>query len=252
MSFFKAAWKEIVFFVGEVRHQPSFPWVTWAKRKHLVDYDEILEVLPKIKYGDVGLHRDMGYLSNVFIPGFMKHAWLHTEDGATRPQIIEAISDGVIKRNAIYPLFSDFSIILSPKDVTDEERAGACHKMNGILGAEYDVDFKFDIEDELKFYTGEDLDSAADDLKKGQDNLKKYKYAFSCSEAVSYSWWHKREQLRLFRKVRKGYNCILPDDFMNHGWKIKWMSKSVTVEAAREIGLHEEGVQMIAEFLKKG
>ena len=251
MSFFQKVWKEVAFFVGDVRGQSSFPYVTWSKHSHLVDYDEIMEVLPEIKYGDIGLHRDMHFLSNVFIPGFMKHSWIHTEDGITSPKIVEAISEGVVMRNPYYPLFSDFFIILSPKNVTDEEREGACLKANKIVGAEYGIDFNFDIEEELAFYAGDDKGAAAHDLQCTQENLCKYKFSFSCSEAVSYAWWHKREQLQLYRQVRKGYNCILPDDFLNHGWEIKWLSKSVTVKAARDIGLHEEGIQMIAEYIEQ-
>lgn len=248
MGIFQDIYRKLVFFVGDIKKLNSFPWVTWATHEHLIDYDEVLEVLPLIQYGDVGLHRDIGYLSNVAIPGFMKHAWLHTEDGIEKPQIVEAISEGVVKRNAIYPIFSDYTIILSPKEVTDKERGGACIKANQIVGVKYDVNFKFDIEAELKYYTGRDTEGATRDLKQAETYIKHYDAAFSCTEVVSYSWWHKREQLRLFRKKARGKEVILADDFINGGWEIKWMSRSVTPDAARKLKLHEEGIGMIEEY----
>lgn len=241
-------YKNTIFFVGDIRKLHSFPWVTWAKHEHNVNYDEILEILPTIKYGDIGIHRDNGYLSNVFIPGFMKHAWIHVEDGVESPQIVESISEGVIQRNAIYPLFSDFSIILSPKDATDEERKGACRKAKKVIGAEYDVDFKFDIEEELTHYKGNDKGSAIKSLQISEKHIKKHNYSFSCTETVSYAWWHKRDDLRLYRKRRRGKKVIIADDFINRGWNIKWLSASVTADAARKYKLHEEGLDMISDY----
>ncbi len=76
---FKALWRKIVFFVGDVHTVPAFPWVSWGIKKHQMNYDEVLVALPKIQYGDIGLHRDKGFLSNVAIPGFMKHSWIHVQ-----------------------------------------------------------------------------------------------------------------------------------------------------------------------------
>lgn len=250
MLFFDKLWRKIVFFIGDIRRLDKFPWVTWAVHEHGVGYDEILAALPLIKYGDVGIHRDAGYLSNIAIPGFMKHGWIHTRDGLDNPQIVEATSDGVLGKSALYPMFSDFTIILEPKGVSDDERKGACKKANGVIGAEYDVDFRFDIESELQYYQGKDRDGAINDLIEGEAFLRRYDHAFSCTELVSYSWWHKREDLRLYRKKSRGKSVILADDFLNGGWSIKWASKSVTVEAAQRYGLHEEGIAMIESYLQ--
>lgn len=247
MGFYRKIKRKVVFWVGDIHRLSSFPYVSWSHRDHRVSYGEVLEMLPDIKFGDVGIHRDSGYMSNFFIPGFMKHGWIHTEDGVSTPKIVEAVSEGVLRRSPMYPLYSDYSIVLSPKDVTDEERKGACVKANGIVGAEYDEDFDFDIEEELKFYTGDDKEDARVSLEHASHNLKK-KYGFSCTETVSYAWWHKRQQLRLYRKKRMGRECILADDFLNGAWEIKWMSKSVTPDVARKHKLHEEGLQMISDF----
>ena len=71
MGFFNDIYRKAVFFIGDIRKIDSFPWVTWDVHQHRVSLDEIIEALPKIKYGDVGIHRDDGYLSNIAIPGFM-------------------------------------------------------------------------------------------------------------------------------------------------------------------------------------
>jgi len=246
---FKELYRKLIFFFGDIRRLNTFPYITWSVHEHKVDYDEALEALPLITYGDVGIHRDSGYLSNLAIPGFMKHAWIHVQDGTSNPQITEAISEGVILRNAIYPIFSDFSIILSPKNVTDNERKGACKKAKHVIGEKYDVNFKFDIEEELQYYTGKDKVKAKRDLIESQRYIRAYDGAFSCTELVSYAWWHKREELRLYRKKRRGKSVIIADDFLNNRWEIKWLSKSVTVAVAKKYGLHEEGLKMIEDFL---
>jgi hypothetical protein len=204
-----------------------------------------------VRYGDVGLHRDTGYLSNVAIPGFMKHAWIHTEDGITQPLIVEAVSEGVLKRSALYPLYSDYAVILAPRDeqaITEEQRKGACKKADQIVGARYDHNFEFDIEDELKYYRGQNEDEARKHLEAGTALMQNYDYGFSCTEAVSYCWWHRREALEIFRSRSRGKSVILADSFLNRSWKIRWASQQVTVDAARVLGLGEEGLSLIEEY----
>ena len=164
MSYFEEFYRKLIFFFGDIRRLHSFPYVTWAVNEHQIDYDEALEVLPLITYGDIGIHRDSGYLSNIAIPGFMKHGWIHVDDGISDPKIIEAISEGVVMRNPIYPIFSDFTIILSPKNVSEKERKGACKKAKNVVGEQYDVNFEFDIEEELQHYTGVNKKDAKRDL----------------------------------------------------------------------------------------
>ena len=247
MLWLKHIYAWLVYRIGDIHTTSRCPWVSWQVPHHLVDYDEILAALPLIRYGDIGLHRDRGYLSNAFIPGFMKHAWIHVWDGVDRPQIVEAISDGVIKRSAIAPMYSDYAIILSPHGITDAERGGACLKAERVVGTGYDPFFEFDIEEELQFYTGGDRDGAARDVE--ERNRNAYRYTFSCTEVVGYAWWHKREELRITRKKRLGKQVILADDFLNPSWHIKWASQSVTVDAARSLGLHEQGLAMLEDYL---
>jgi len=63
--------------------------------------------------------------------------------------------------------------------------------------------------------------------------------------------WHKREELCLYRTERRGKNVIVADDFLNNDWYIKWLSKSVTLDAAEKYGLHEESLSMIEKHLAK-
>jgi hypothetical protein len=87
-------------------------------------------------------------------------------------------------------------------------------------------------------------------LGAGVEFMKKYDCGFSCTEAVSYAWWHEREKLRIYREKSRGKQVVLADSFLNGGWEIVWMSDSVTEEAAEKFGMHEEGLDMIAKFLR--
>lgn len=246
-NFFNDCWRKTVFFFGKIRRLNKFPWVTWAVEQRAVDYQEIMEMVDKIQFGDVGLHRDAGYFSNVAISGFMIHAWIHTEDGYTG-KIVEAVSEGVLHRSYLYPVYSDYTIILRPRNVNEEERKGACKKAKQIVGSVYDVDFKFDIEEEIKYWTGKDEDEARNHLLEGQTWVREYEPSFTCTEVAAYSWWHRREQLRLYRTKRMGKSVILADTFLNNGWEIVWMSNSVTVDAAKKLGVPEEGLLMIEKY----
>jgi len=253
MNIFEKMYRDAVFFVGDVKKIDSFPWVTWATKKHKVNFEEIMDILPLIQYGDVGIHRDEGYLSNVAIPGFMKHAWIHTDDmsaGNTNPMIVEAISEGVVYRSAIYPMYSDYTIILRPKNVDYKARRGACKKAKSIVGTRYDHEFDFDIEKELEHYNGVNLEEAKEELGSGVEYMRKYDHGFSCTEAVGLAWWHEREKLRIYREKSRGKEILLADGFMNGGWEIVWMSESVTEKVAEKFGLHEEGLDMIYKYLK--
>jgi hypothetical protein len=232
-------WRKLVFFFGDLRRLRVFPWLTWDVHQHMVGFDEMLDALPLIRPGDIGLHTDRGYFSNLVIPGFFKHAWIFT-DFSPHLQIVEAVSEGVLHRNALVPMRSDYVIILRPKPVSPDEIRGAVKKARQIVGAKYDVHFKFDIEEELRYYQGRYPEEAADDLRTGQAWLQEFDHGFSCTEVVSYAWWHKREALRI-QRVRRGLQeIILADGFLNPNWEIVWKSASVTPKAARSYGLAKD------------
>jgi hypothetical protein len=263
------AWRRIVFLVGDIRKLDSFPYVTWDVHEHEVEYDEAMEALCYVKAGDVGVHRDKGYLSNCAIPGFMKHAWVHVTDpvklqslndrehyDTTKTEIVEAISEGVVRRHALYPIRSDYVIILRPKDANANDIVKAVKKANKIVGCEYDADFKFDIEEELARFkdTTGNIDKLAEEkneFTRTVTNIKaEWDGGFSCTETASFCWWHLRDKLRLYRIEARGKKVILADQFINGGFDIIWMSKSVTPEVARKLGLGEEGILMITEYIK--
>ncbi|HOX08239.1 MAG TPA: hypothetical protein PK280_17730 [Planctomycetota bacterium] len=261
------AWRRIVLWGGDVRKIGHFPWVTWDVSEHLVEYEEAVSALPFIRPGDVGLHRERGFLSNLAIPGFMKHAWLHMngpqrfgipggkqlcDTGAM--EMVEAVSEGVLRRSALHPIRSDYTIILRPKDVSPASVRWALEKSRRIVGCQYDTDFRFDIEEELTHFQSDAVPSEADfarrraEMEAFLDNLRaEWDGGFSCSEAVSFAWWHEQKKLNLYRQPMRGKQVIPPDAFLNRGFEIVWMSESVTPELAAKLGLGEEGVQMICE-----
>jgi hypothetical protein len=265
----------MVFWGGDVRLLDSFPYITWDVHEHLTDYDEAMQALPLIKAGDIGLHRDCGYLSNLAIPGFMKHAWVHIDSpitsgirtaenlegiahDTTKMQIVEAISEGVVKRHALFPIRSDYVIILRPKDATQDEINKAVRNANKIVGCRYDASFKFDIEDELKMLgtrgPGDLLKTAEDKLELDRirtNTIAEWDGGFSCTETASFAWWHKRRKLQLFRTTARGKQVILADQFINDGFEIIWMSDSITEEVATLYGLGEEGLELIKEYRMK-
>jgi hypothetical protein len=243
--------RAIVFGVGDLRRTHGFPWFT-TEDYETKGIDRALTASDAADFGDIGLSRFEGHLSNLFIPGFMKHAFIFTEDKFYKdyPSIVEATKKGVQKKLAAVPLMADYCVILSPKNVTEEDRKGACVKAESLIGEDYDSSFSFDIEKEMQFYDNRfgDAAHATTELKQGEQHFQQYDPAFSCTEVVAYSWWHKRAQLNLFRKEHMGKAAIVADDFFNNDWSIKYLHPSVTVEAAMKHGLHEQGVWMIEQY----
>ncbi|MHC4915088.1 MAG: hypothetical protein ACYTGB_06315 [Planctomycetota bacterium] len=277
------AWRRLVFFVGDLRIIPNvlakvpligripllnrIPGFTWDIHQHQVDYWESMNALSVCRRGDIGLHRDSGYVSNWAIPGFMKHAWIHLDGPVTAAapggeeavdvrnmQIIEAVSEGVLRRSAMFPVRSDYTIILRPKEASPEDVNAAVAKALKIEGCRYDADFKFDIEEELEHFSPEDespeeIDEDKRELEVIAEGIRaEWDGGFSCTETVSFAWWHRRRQLRLFRRPARGKQVILADQMINDGFEIVWMSDSVTPQIAAKLGLPEEGVELIREY----
>lgn len=233
-------WRKLVYFVGDIRRLNCFPWVTWDVHQHDISFEEALEALKYTDAGYVGLHRDKGFLSNLTIPGMFKHAFFFLD----KEMVVEAISEGVVKRHALYPVVSDYVIILKPKDVTSEETQRAVNKANSIVGCQYDVDFQFDIENEVRLFEQEDKDSI-------KENLVKWDGGFSCTETCQFCWYHLKDKLRLYRSKHMGKMAIIADDFINNGFEIVWLSSNVTVDAAIKMKLSEQGIEMIKEYWEK-
>lgn len=246
-SFIQKVWRKLVFWAGDTRSSDAFPWFTWAKNEVKMRVEESQDAIPKVQYGDVGLHRLSGYLSNLFIPGFMVHAWVHTDDGLPG-KIVESVSEGVLYQSPIYPIHSDYTIIVRPLNVTDDERKGACLKAKQIVGEEYDENFKFDIPYELEFYHDRNIEKAEKHLIECQHQFRHYHPAFTCTEVAAFAWWHKKEQLRIKRVKSGKRRVILADTFLNPSWEIIWMSNSVTVESAKSYGVKGRALKMIQKY----
>jgi hypothetical protein len=146
MKCIEKLWTKIVFFFGDIKRIRHFPFVTWDTTHHEIDLADAVAATKLIKPADIGLHRDKGFLSNWFISGCFKHAFIFTSSETT----IEAISEGVVKRHSLYPIYSDYTIILRPKNLSDDDVLRAIVKSENIVGKEYDVNFAFDMEKTVK------------------------------------------------------------------------------------------------------
>jgi hypothetical protein len=195
---------------------------------------EVLRASGACRPGDIGIHRDAGYLSNLSIPGAFKHAWICVDGD----DIVEAVSEGVIRRHNTYPLMTDYGMILRPIGVSGEDCYEAATRANNLVGCEYDANFKFD-------FAGDDEKYAAN-ISSG-----KFHGAFSCTETVAFSWYHQRGKLGIFRSMHAGREAIIADDYLRMNFEIVWASPSVTVEWAEKAGLHEQGRVKIREYWER-
>jgi hypothetical protein len=246
--------RKLVFFFGDLRRIQCFPWITWDVHKKMVNYHEALKGIKKAKAGDIGLHRDKGYFSNLAIPGFLKHAWIHITDGTDleHAEIVEAVSEGVLKRHALYPVMSDFAIILRPPNVDEKDIKRAVRFANKLVGCEYDVDFEFDIEQvhEKMAKVDDDAREGKEEFHTSRDNLKERYGSFSCTEVVSFCWWHRRRKLQIGREEYAGKEIIKPDSLIR-GFQIVWASKQTTPEMARKYKVPEVIVQKLEDYWTK-
>ena len=246
-------YRNTVFFCGHLHKIRSFPWITWDENEQEFDFDGIQEALPLIREGDIGIHREIGYLANVFIPGCFKHAWIHTDSPTgshiypctAKMSIIEAISAGVLKRSAIYP-FRDYIMILRPRVNRDDVEL-AMRKANKIVGCEYDYNFKFDIEEELGVFS-KDITKDREFLRQVKNNLSSGHNKFCCTEVCAYAYWHVHKQLEIERHERRGKKVILADDFINKHFDIIWVSPITTPENAKKLGLHQFGIDALKRY----
>lgn len=256
---FHRAWRRVVLWCGKVRLLNAFPWVTWERSDHEISIEEGMEAMRLLRAGDIGIHRDKGFLSNVAIPGFMKHAWIHVtgakvfEPGIgddyniARCEIVEAMGEGVLRRSALYPIRSDYVIIVRPKNLTPDEQLHALTKANKIVGCRYDTDFNFDIEAEVNhFDRGMVTEEDKRELKRIVTNLRaEWDGGFTCTEVPAFSYWHVREKLGIKRHKARGKEVILADDYISPNFEIVWVSKSVTPDIARKLGLSEDKIALL-------
>jgi hypothetical protein len=232
--------KKLIFLAGDIRREKCIGGFAWGKYKHLLDYDESMFSILYANEGYIGLHRNRGDLSNVGVPGFMKHAWIYTGGN----YIVEAVSEGVLKRNHLWASHNtDYVIILEPL-VSDETKQEAAKRASWLadLNLPYDDHFNFDLE------IGDTLFA---DKEIAQANMKKFDLGFSCSEVSAVCYAGHRRELGIFRTKLGKRNVVLPDAFISTHFKIRFVSKYTTPEVAKSFDLGEEGCTMIEEYWKE-
>ena len=247
--------RRIVFLVGDTRRIRHFPWVTWDVSEHEIGLDEVIrEALPVLRAGDVPLHRDKGFLSNVFIPGAMIHAGLYVGDG----YLVEAVSDGVVKRHAAYLLRSDYACIMRPR-IGDEGSAvrdmavkDACDWALKIIDFPYDVLFDFCGEEERVLIRRHGMDAV------------KHGVRFACTEIPHFCYLDYIAPLRLFRRrninlltrllswigLSPGEAVVDADMYVTAEFDMVWCSRSMTVEWCKQMKCGEAFIHKVSEYWK--
>lgn len=229
----------LIFWLGDIRRIHGFPWVTWSKTEHQLSHKQIRQGANVCRPGDVCLHRDSGYLSNFGIPGAFKHAWIIIDN----EDCVEAVSEGVIRRDCMAPLITDYAVILRPIGTNKAEVDRAVQRAKAIVGCDYDANFHFNLEQADANIVVQER-SFVRNLDAGG-----FHAAFACTEVAGFSWFHCRDKLRIFRSKYAGREAIIADDFLRMNFGIVWLSPSVTVEWAEKAGMSEEGRKKIQDFL---
>jgi hypothetical protein len=230
--------RNLCFFLGDFRWSKHIPFFTFGVDHPYIDFNEASVGLSLAKPGDIGLHQDCGFPTNTLIPGAFKHSWIFDKDN----QIIEAVSEGVIKRHAFHPMYSDWVLILRPRNISQQDIDLALEAANSIIGCEYDVRFKIN--------TGVERSQFQKVNSKKTGFSKRANGKFYCHEVCAFSWWHKREQLGLKRQKHAGKTLFLGDNFITANFDVIWSSRMVSPEWCRAQGMDEHGVQKIAEYLR--
>jgi hypothetical protein len=249
MSIMFRLFRWLVFKVGDIRKINHFPKITWDVHEHKISLDEVIrDALPKLQPGDVILHRDDGYLSNLFIGGAMIHAGIYVGDG----YVVEALSDdqgGVVKRHAANILRSDRACILRPDDLAPLEIHEAVFWASRIIGFKYDVLFDFNTEDEQTAV----MMGKADAVR------------FCCTEIPLFCYMRFQDRLRIYRRrnvnfitkilhlfgLHPGDQVIDADMYLDANFSLIWASKEYTSDWCKHMGVNEGHRRKIEEYWKE-
>lgn len=236
-----------VFKVGDTRRISSFPWITWDVSEHKITLDEVLrDAMPKLEPGDVIVHRDSGFLGNLFIGGAMIHAGLYVGDG----YVVEALSEDVAKRSAAYILHSDYAMILRPR-LSEQDKKYAIGWANRFVGYPYDPLFNFNAKEErdLVFLSPESE-----------------KIAFACTEIPMVSYLdhidtlgiNLRKNINFLTRIlswvglNAGQRVIDADMYVKAvGFDLVWASKCVTMDWADRMKVGSLFKAKLERYLRK-
>ena len=203
----------------------------------------------------------------------MIHAGIYVGD----MQIVEAISEGVVKRNAGHLLHSDYAIILRPefKDENSKQAAinEAIYWAKQIEHFPYDYLFQFNSDKDQKRLKERGIIAATSmsykifriiralwGIKSDKDAIK-----FCCTEIPYFCYYqfldqlniHRRKNITILTKILKffkievGTQVVDADMYIKGNFKIIWCSKKFTTEWAEEMKCDKKYVDKIKKYWAK-
>ena len=155
---------EVADFMGDTK--------VWRPGTSLISAEQLRELQPRLRPGDILLTRRDWYLSNVGLPGYWSHAALYTgsaeereeafgakapnpaeplprlEDDAHAPLVIEAVGEGVVYTSLEHAGDSDALVVLRPR-LSAANKAEALARAFGYAGLPYDFNFDFRTDTEI-------------------------------------------------------------------------------------------------------
>lgn len=252
-SFQYRLFRRLVFMLGRAHVLDHAPYFSFSDTEKKIDFNEVmLAALPKLEVGDVLLHRDGGYASNLAIGGAMIHAGLYVGGS----QLVEANQHGVLHRHAGHLLHSDYACIVRPcfSSLARKERAvqDAVKWAKKIVDFEYDALFDFNGNEEREIIAALPKEEAKKDVR------------FCCTEIPYFCFLDHVEELRLYRRrnitfltrlislcgLHPGDKIIDADMYITGNFDLVWCSKLFTSEWAEEMGCSEEYVSKVANWWK--
>jgi hypothetical protein len=253
-SFQYRMFRRIVFMVGRAHFLDHFPYLSFSDTEKKIDFNEImLSAYPCLQVGDVVLHRDDGYWSNIGIGGAMIHAGLYVGES----QLVEATQHGVLKRHVGHILHSDRACIVRPRfpSVARKDRAitEAVKWAEKIVGFEYDVLFDFNGKEEREIVAALPKEEAKKEVR------------FCCTEVGHFCYFDYIDDLNLYRRrnvtvltrllglfgLHPGDKIIDADMYITSHFDLVWCSKLFTPEWSEKMGCSEAYVAKVAAHWKQ-
>lgn len=282
-------WQRLVFFFGDFywlftnfkEFKNTFPLIFgWKEKDRKISYNEICkDAIPKLKVGDVILHRDDCIASNLMFGLFSDTAMVHAgiavagDDGKV-DQVVEAISEGVVKRHVTSILHSDRACILRPKFKNKESKKVALAFVQDVapklVGFKYDPLFNFSTKkewDEIKSAIARDNKATSLFLSSHflKDLKKEGRLRFCCTEICRSLYLDWQDELDLYMVNTKtkftrllhflglhvGETKFDADMYILANFEIIWCSKEFTVEWAKKQGMNDKYISKLEAYWGK-
>ena len=153
---------------------------------------DAVTILNTLQPLDIILSIETGYIVNVINPGKWKHAIIYLgKDENNIPMIIEAIGQGVVRRN-LYECLANknyIAICRLKENITKKQVQNGVNFATAQIGKTYD--YNFDMETSRKFQS------------------------FYCSELAYYTIKEAAPDAQFTLKESFGVNTVIPSDFYN-------------------------------------